>query len=195
MCALGGDRLGSKFVRNMTHQNENWVFGYGSLIWRPGFKFEQAVGACLSGLHRSLCIYSHRYRGTAEHPGLVFGLCEGGECYGMAFRVDDADWQDVVEYLRSRELITGVYLETVLPVKLASGHLVNAMTFVADQTHEQFARLDTMEQQRALVELAHGTAGSNKDYVLNTINHLDEMGIEDALLKDLGAALRTGMRS
>lgn len=177
----------------MSHENENWVFGYGSLIWRPGFEFEAAEDACLNGLHRSLCIYSHRYRGTIEKPGLVFGLRKGGQCHGKAFRVSNEIWPDVLAYLRARELVTGVYLEVERSVRLASGVDVNAVTFVADETHKQFAKLDSVEQQRALVERAHGSAGSNTDYVMNTINHLDAMGIEDVLLKDLGNALRTGI--
>ena len=166
-----------------------WVFGYGSLIWRPGFAFERAERALLRGVHRRLCIYSHRHRGTAERPGLVFGLERGGACVGMAFKVAEADWIAVREYLREREQVTGVYLETTRPARLASGELVETLTFVADPHHEQYAGRLSLDAQLALVEGAVGEAGPNVDYVLNTARHLREMGIADRQVQALAGMI------
>jgi|TARA_A100001391_G_scaffold135519_1_gene94226 cation transport protein ChaC len=166
-----------------------WVFGYGSLIWRPGFVFERAERALLRGVHRRLCIYSHRHRGTVERPGLVFGLERGGACVGMAFKIAETDWPKVREYLREREQVTGVYVETHRPAKLANGELVETLTFVADPKHPQYAGRLTLEEQFALVNGAVGEAGPNVDYVINTARHLKEMGIADRQVQALAAMI------
>ena len=104
-----------------------WVFGYGSLMWNPGFVHLRAEKAVLHGAHRALCIYSTHYRGTPDKPGLVFGLKAGGSCVGMAFEVAAADREAVIAYLRAREQISMVYHEVVRPVRLASGETVGAL--------------------------------------------------------------------
>lgn len=166
-----------------------WVFGYGSLIWRPGFVFERAERALLRGVHRRLCIYSHLHRGTVERPGLVFGLERGGACVGMAFKIAAADWPQVREYLREREQVTGVYLETHRPAKLAHGEVVETLTFVADPKHPQYAGRLSLDEQFALVSGAVGEAGPNVDYVINTARHLKELGIADRQVQALAAMI------
>lgn len=163
----------------------HWVFGYGSLIWRPGFPFIRQIPALLPGAHRSLCIYSHRHRGTEAQPGLVFGLTRGGSCRGMAFEVAELDWPTVVDYLRERELDKGVYKETLRPVKVDGLGAVDALTFVVDETHAQFAgRLDVAEQAR-LVRLGRGESGPNTEYVRETARILTELGFRDRFLDEL----------
>jgi cation transport protein ChaC len=170
----------------------HWVFGYGSLIWRPGFEFVASQRGLLRGAHRSLCIYSHVYRGTPEVPGLVFGLARGGSCGGMAFAVPDPIWPETLAYLRERELVTDVYRETVRPVKLMSGELVAATAYLVDQHHEQYAGQLTIEEQAAIVRDGFGTSGSNTDYVLNTAAHLKRLGIRDRQVEALAAVLAAG---
>jgi glutathione-specific gamma-glutamylcyclotransferase len=166
-----------------------WVFGYGSLIWRPGFAYRRSTQALLRGAHRSLCIYSHRHRGTPERPGLVFGLVRGGSCRGMAFEVDGAIWDEVHAYLAERELDSGIYLETSRPIRLDTGEIVDALTYVVDERHPQYAgRLETAEQAR-LVRGGVGEAGPNPEYVLTTAEHLAAMGIHDPYLDELVAML------
>ncbi len=160
-----------------------WVFGYGSLIWRPGFKYVSSQSAYLCGYHRSLCVYSHNYRGTPAKPGLVFGLVPGGCCQGRAFQIAGETWPDVLAYLHKRE--TDVYHAVHNGVRLADGSMVNALIFVADENHEQYAgRLD-LEAQLKLVGTASGKTGSNRDYVVNTVEHLRELGIDDSYLSRL----------
>jgi cation transport protein ChaC len=98
----------------MQRDGDRWVFGYGSLMWRPGFAFEEKRIATIHGYHRSLCVYSHVHRGTQEAPGLVLGLDRGGSCQGVAFRVRDENWNEVIDYLREREQVTSIYLEILL---------------------------------------------------------------------------------
>ncbi len=172
----------------MVETSPSWVFGYGSLIWRPGFEFFSAQGAYLCGYHRSLCIYSHKYRGTPSKPGLVFGLVPGGCCEGRAFEVAPERWEEVHAYLQERE--GPVYHEVSASVRLADGRSVSALTFVADERHEQYAgRLD-WEAQLRLVRQARGETGSNRDYVLNTVRHLAELGIADRYLTCLQEKLQ-----
>lgn len=171
-------------------QTTFWVFGYGSLIWQPGFAFERVERALLRGAHRRLCIYSHHYRGTPEHPGLVFGLERGGACAGMAFAVTPSDWPAVHAYLHEREQMSGVYRETCRDVRLASGETVPALVFLADPHHSQYAgRLD-LDQQSSIVLAAHGSVGPNIDYVLNTAAHLQQLGISDQRLMALCARIK-----
>lgn len=169
----------------MTH----WVFGYGSLIWNPGFAYVSAQQGLLRGAHRSLSIISHYHRGTIERPGLVFGLTRGGSCRGMVFEVADADWSEVKAYLQEREQVTSVYRDVMRPVHLADGRAVSALAFLVDEAHEQFAGNLTLEQQLAMVRAGVGLSGRNVDYVLNTARHLVELGIRDRPLMALADAL------
>ena len=170
-----------KMGENGTH----WVFGYGSLIWNPGFAFVSAQQALLRGSHRSLSIISHHHRGTREQPGLVFGLTRGGSCRGMAFEVSEADWTTVRAYLEGRELVTSVYREVERPVILADGRRMPALTYVVDERHEQFAGEMSLEQQLAMIRAGVGISGRNIDYVANTARHLAELGIRDRALMAL----------
>ena len=113
-----------------------WVFGYGSLMWRPGFAYARRYKALLRGWRRSLCVFSHVYRGSPERPGLVLGLDRGGACPGVAFEVEAAFREPTIRYLREREQVTAVYLERVAPITLEAGDRVLAVTYVADRLHD-----------------------------------------------------------
>ncbi|KQX35832.1 gamma-glutamyl cyclotransferase [Devosia sp. Root436] len=167
----------------------HWVFGYGSLIWNPGFAHVSAQQGLLRGAHRSLSIVSHHHRGTVERPGLVFGLTRGGSCRGMVFEVADADWKDVYAYLQDREQVTAVYRDVQRPVRLADGRTVSALAFLVDERHEQFAGQLSLDQQLAMVRSGVGLSGRNIDYVLNTARHLRELGIRDRQLMALADLL------
>jgi cation transport protein ChaC len=167
-----------------------WVFGYGSLMWRPGFAYDFRCKATLRGWRRTLCIYSHVYRGTPAKPGLVLGLDRGGACAGVAFRVEPALRETTIRYLREREQTTSVYLERVVPVTLDSGERVSALVYVADRAHEQYAgRLDR-ETMLAMVRRGRGQSGDNATYVTETHDHLAAIGVHDAELAWLAAQLR-----
>lgn len=156
-----------------------WVFGYGSLIWNPGFAFLRSEKALLRGAHRSLSVYSQRHRGTAAVPGLVFGLSRGGSCLGVAFEVDAAIWSAVFAYLEEREQDRGVYRAAWRRIVLADGEAVTALTYLVNEDHPQFAgRLPQAEQIR-LVSRSIGESGRNIDYVRNTADRLVTLGIRD----------------
>src|SRR6185312_12087302 len=130
-----------------------WVFGYGSLIWKPGFEFVEQRPARLIGEHRSLCIYSMVHRGTPEEPGLVLGLDRGGACQGMAYRVSHNNRNAIVAYLREREQATSVYREVLRSVWLEGGtrERVSALAYVVDRGHVQYAGRLSIERQLHLV--------------------------------------------
>lgn len=174
----------------MTEESDDlWVFGYGSLMWRPGFRFAERHRAQLHGYHRSLCIFSHVHRGTPEAPGLVLGLDRGGRCRGVAFRVAPEDTGATIVYLREREQATAVYLERHVRVQLDDGRRVRALTFVADRRHAQYAgRLPEGDVMR-LVRQGIGLSGANPDYVRATHEHLIEMGVSDRILARIAQAL------
>ena len=163
--------------------NDFWVFGYGSLMWRPGFAHVETMRARLHGYRRSLCIYSHIHRGTPDHPGLVLGLDTGGSCLGIAFRVPGDMTDEVMVYLREREMSNRVYHEKWLRLRLADGRDVQAVTYVADRRHTQYAGSLKAEDAAAIVASAQGDSGANVDYVSNTLEHLRNMRVRDHALE------------
>jgi len=162
-----------------------WVFGYGSLMWRPGFPHIERRHAHLRGYHRSLCVLSHVHRGTPERPGLVLGLDRGGRCHGMAFRVAADEAEATVRYLRERELVTSVYRERCLPVRLDDGTAVEALAYVVDRRHPQYAGRLPEDELLRLVRQGQGVSGANPDYVRSTHHHLVDMGVVDPVLQRL----------
>ncbi|MFQ5849804.1 MAG: gamma-glutamylcyclotransferase [Candidatus Binatia bacterium] len=155
-----------------------WIFGYGSLMWDPGFTCLEAQPALLRGYHRAFCIYSIRFRGTPERPGLVLGLDRGGSCRGRVFRVAAAKADEVFAYLYDREMIHEVYTPKYLPVHL-SDRTVWAHTYVANRNHQRYTGKLSLEQSARLILDGWGKRGSNVDYLKNTVYHLDDLGISD----------------
>lgn len=176
----------------MDEENDLWVFGYGSLMWRPGFEFIEQNPARLIGAHRALCIYSFTHRGTPERPGLVLGLDRGGACRGIAFRVAAAKRDATIAYLREREQSANVYREVMRSVWLdnETRARVSALTYVADRSHVQYAGRLPIAEQAKLVRQGHGQFGANRDYVLSTIESIEAQGFRDAPLHQLAAMLR-----
>jgi cation transport protein ChaC len=167
------------------------VFGYGSLMWRPGFPFIEQVPARLIGEHRALCVYSFVHRGTPEKPGLVLGLDRGGACRGIAFRVAESNRAETVAYLRAREQVTSVYREVMRSVWLQNDarQRVSALTYVVDRGHVQYAGRLSPAEQLHHVRQGHGQSGANRDYVLATVKAIEAEGFRDTQLHQLAAML------
>jgi len=175
-------------------KDDLWVFGYGSLMWRPGFEFIEQVPARLIGEHRALCVYSFDHRGTPEKPGLVLGLDRGGACRGVAFRVAAKHRGDTVDYLRSREQTTNVYREVMRSVWLEdeARQRVSALAYVVDRGHLQYAGRLSLADQLRHVQQGHGRSGNNRDYVLSTVKSIEAQGFRDAQLHQLALMLHEG---
>jgi cation transport protein ChaC len=164
-----------------------WVFGYGSLMWRPGFDFTDQQPASLSGYARSFCLYSHYYRGTPKQPGLVLGLAPkpDSECRGIAFRIAADKKEEVIAYLNERELCGYAYLAATLPLTLDCGTQILAYTFVADPNHDLYAGDLGIDRSAALIMDAEGQTGLNRDYLINTVRELEANGYHDEGLHQL----------
>lgn len=170
-----------------------WVFGYGSLMWHPGFAHAETVRASLTGWHRCFCIWSVVYRGTPRHPGLVLGLDRGGVCEGMAFRVLADDANGVLRYLRWREQVTGVYREALLPVTLARPGRpeVMALTYLAEPSHPGYAGDLPLALQAGLIRDGRGRSGDDIDYFASTLRHLARLSIRERRLERLAVLIST----
>ncbi|MEM7718975.1 MAG: gamma-glutamylcyclotransferase [Pseudomonadota bacterium] len=170
-----------------------WVFGYASLMWNPGFPVAEHALGTLRGYRRSFCMSSIHHRGTVASPGLVLALDpeDTESCTGLALRVEAGAELETVTYLRERELISSAYLERIVPITLASGATVDALAYVVDKTHEQYVAHLDLEEQAQIITHAVGGRGPNTEYLWNTVDHLVELGIDDADLNWLAERVRS----
>jgi cation transport protein ChaC len=169
-----------------------WVFGYGSLIWHPGFAVAERAVARLDGWHRSFCMRSIHHRGTVDAPGLVLALdrAGGAHCDGVAFRVEPGEEDATIATLRESELISSAYIEDWLTLRLADGRGVRALAYVIDPDHVQYCGGLALEEQAQIIAAATGGRGPNRDYLWSTAAHLAELGIADADLDWLADRVR-----
>ncbi len=162
---------------------EFWVFGYGSLMWNPGFDHAERVRARLDGYQRSFCLASVRYRGTREYPGLVLALepKEQASCTGVAFRVSRDKAEEALRYLRERELGTASYFERRLPLTLTDHpqESVHAICYVMDIEHEQYRGHLNQEKRAEIIARAIGPAGSNREYLFKTVENLRYLDVKE----------------
>src|SRR6201997_1929522 len=175
------------------HNKHLWIFAYGSLMWRPGFSYLERVPARLVGLHRALCVFSFVHRGTPERPGLVLGLDRGGMCRGIAYRVAAASRAKTLDYLRGREQVTTVYLETTRQIELEehARRRVRAVCYIVDRSHVQYAGRLTLAESLHHVRQGHGRSGANRDYVLETVRALEALGYRESDLHLLAERLKS----
>src|SRR6185436_9932303 len=179
----------AKFL-SIVPRGDLWIFGYGSLMWSPDFPHAERKIGLVHGYHRALCILSSRYRGTPAKPGLVMGLCRGGSCWGMAFRVAAGGAKEALDYLWKREMLNRVYMPKLVPVALRGSQRVKALAFVADTEHRQFVRELDIEKRARLVAQGIGQRGHCVDYIRNTLEHMRGLGMHDPhLARILDAAI------
>lgn len=172
----------------------DWVFAYGSLMWNPGFATPETRPARLPGWHRAFCIRSEHYRGTKQAPGLILGLLPGGVCRGMVHRLPQDGYDVVRHYLWDREILNdGVYLETVRPVILADGTKVEALVYLANRDHLQYAGKLPQADAVCLIRQGVGVTGRNLDYLVNTVEQLEAHGFRDPSLHALLEAVRNSL--
>ncbi|MBB6249560.1 gamma-glutamylcyclotransferase [Nitrospirillum iridis] len=162
-----------------------WVFGYGSLMWNPGFPYVERRRATVRGWHRGFSVYSFRHRGTRACPGAVLGLDRGGTCRGIAYRVAAAEAPGVLDYLWEREMQNAVYEPRLLTAALEHGPRVPTVAFTVVRGHEQYCGRLPPDDLAGLIRQGVGESGRNVDYLVNTVRHLEELGIRDRNLEGL----------
>ncbi len=163
-----------------------WIFGYGSLMWNPGFTPVESRRAVLDGFRRSFCLRSMRYRGTAQTPGLVLGLekIEGQSCWGLAMRIPCEETEAVMVELRDREMFTAAYLESRVTLRTKEGAAIQAITYVMDVGHFQYCKVP-FEAQAQIIAKASGKRGENRIYLEETVAKLRELEMPDLELERL----------
>jgi len=162
-----------------------WVFGYGSLIWRPDFEHTERHLTRVQGWHRTLKMWSRVNRGTPQCPGLVLALLPGGSCQGMAFRVPQCAADDVLQQLWQREMpLGGVYDPRWLPCSTPHGR-VPALAFTLSRRSPAYTGELSAAQYRDIFRNARGRFGSTLDYARQTQDSLRQHGIEDRALQAL----------
>lgn len=177
----------------LPEKEDLWIFGYGSLMWRPGFDHLGIEDAQLYGYHRAFCVTSVVHRGTRENPGLVLGLDRGGSCRGKGILCPSDIREPVIDYLYRREMVTSVYRPKMVRIRLLeSGAMASALTFVANPGHEQYCGKPSLEEAARIIARAHGRGGPNVEYLKSTLTHLDEFGIADGPLHRIMELIENG---
>ena len=172
-----------------------WLFGYGSLIWNPAFHFTDRLIGTVYGYHRRFCLWTHLGRGCPERPGLVLGLERGGSCRGVAFHIATDAVEEELAIVWRREMLSGAYVPRWVDVRSALGD-IRAITFVINHAHERYARFLPDERVAEVISTAEGFLGPCADYLINTVDHLAELGIHDRPLERLRAqVLARGSKS
>ena len=161
-----------------------WVFAYGSLMWNPEIAFAEARPGFLYGYHRSFCLYSRDYRGTPERPGLVLGLDRGGACRGIAYRLPQDGLGPALDRVWAREMAGEVYRMRPVTVATPQGRLA-AYAFVVRRDRPDYAGRLSLDEAAQIIAVAAGGRGSGRDYLANTVRHLEELGIADGPLHRL----------
>lgn len=173
-----------------SHQGEGlWVFGYGSLLWNPAFNFEKSEPAKLFGFHRKFCLQLSMGRGSPQNPGLMLALDHGGSCNGRAFFIPQNDVASETKILWMREMLSGAYKAKWCKMKSANQTL-SGLTFVINRNHARYITGLEIDKTIELLATGSGHLGSCRDYLENTIDHLDEINVRDHYLHLLRNRLR-----
>lgn len=170
-----------------------WVFGYGSLMWNPAFNHAESRPGLLRGWHRSFCLWTPVGRGSPENPGLVLGLDRGGSCCGITYRVSAEDRETELPLLWKREMVADGYQPRWVTVQSRTGP-VRAITWVINRDGERYAGKLPVETIARHLATAEGRLGSSREYLENTIAHLDALGIGEGPLHRICEGVRAYLR-
>jgi cation transport protein ChaC len=170
-----------------------WIYGYGSLMWDPGFHFTEVRLADLHAYQRRFTYWTRIARGTRERPALMLTLehQRGADCCctGLAFRIaaDVAEVESAM--LWRREMLRGGYCPALLPVTTPQGP-VTALVFACNHAHDDYAGEMPLDETAAIIAVAAGVIGTNRDYLEQMARQLDALGIRDAYVEQLLGRVR-----
>lgn len=168
---------------------EVWVFGYGSLIWNPCFDYVERRSVVALGWHRRFCLWTHLGRGTPDFPGLVLGLEPGGRCTGVAFKLSPEQIDTELDVIWRREMVTAAYRPVWAQLDTEEGR-IQGIAFAMNRKHLRYAGRLNDEQIADTIARAAGSLGPCCDYLFNTSQHLDELGLGDPGLRRLCREVR-----
>jgi cation transport protein ChaC len=191
MRLLSDHELGASLAQTLAGADLSagiWLFGYGSLIWNPAFHFTDRLIGTIYGQHRRFCLWTQLGRGCPERPGLVLGLEHGGSCRGVAFHIAPEVAHEELAIVWRREMISGAYVPRWVDVHTRLG-AVRAITFAINREHERYAPALPDARVAEVIATAKGYLGPCADYLINTVDHLAELGIHDRPLERLRAAV------
>jgi cation transport protein ChaC len=160
-----------------------WLFAYGSLMWDPAVHITEIRTGRLQGYQRRFCLKIQIGRGSTEKPALMAALDQGGECYGLVYRIAAEQVDRETEILWMREMIAGSYVPTFVPVDTPQGP-VEALTFVANRQSRQFHEADAEETVR-LIASGKGMVGTSLEYLEKLTERLQLVGLSDPAMTEL----------
>jgi cation transport protein ChaC len=167
------------------HGSGIWLFGYGSLIWNPTVHYVESRTASIEGWHRAFCLSTPAGRGTPEYPGLVLALDAGGSCTGAAFRIAEEVLVEELSLVWRREMLTGAYIPHWVPLRDRTGVIFgHGIAFTINRAGPQYADLPEAEVVRRLAT-AKGALGSASEYLFQTRDGLQTLGVHDPLIDHL----------
>ncbi len=184
------ESLLSDFLGSWRPDAGRWIFGYGSLLWKPGFKVADRRSGTVYGYHRRFCVWTRLGRGTPERPGLLMGLDRGGSCRSVALRFSKHSWRRDLENLWRREMNTTAYHARKATVHTSDGNL-EALVFVANRQSDHYAGRPSSDQSAYYIGRAEGVLGSCRDYFDVARQHLFELGIQDRNIEAISRRLPT----
>lgn len=167
-----------------------WIFGYGSLVWRPAFPYAERRPAWIRGWTRRFWQGSTDHRGVPEAPGRVVTLVpdEQGHCWGMAYQVEAHQLDTVLEGLDHRE--KGGYERQVAPLRFADdAEGPEALLYVATPENANYLGPAPLPHIARQVRHSVGPSGPNTEYVLRLADALRAMGADDAHVFQLAELL------
>ena len=164
-----------------------WIYGYGSLMWDPGFHFAEVRLADLHGYQRRFSYKTYVARGTREQPALMLTLersAESCRCRGLAFRIAGEVAEVESGMLWRREMLRGGYRPAFLPMTTPQG-AITALVMTANPAHADYAGELPLNDTAAIIARAAGVVGTNRDYLEQLARQLDALQIDDSYIAQL----------
>ncbi|CAJ0591247.1 unnamed protein product [Cylicocyclus nassatus] len=162
-------------IQASTSKDSAYFFGYGSLIWNPGFTYHRKEKGYAHGFARRMYQGNTYHRGDKQLPGRVATLVEDEDscATGIIFEVrGEENIKQAFGHLWEREINNG-YEFVRIPVELAeSGKTITAWTCIADLNNELYLGDADLEQMAIEIRRAKGCAGPNFEYVLKLAEHV-----------------------